>query len=76
MKYPCKVCQTEDPDKPMCFRMTDACCENHRKVIDGEVEPAAKDWVTMDKDLFYQCDDDWGAPEGTKRKRRERNKGI
>lgn len=76
MKYPCRVCHTEDPDKPMCFRMTDACCENHRKIIDGEVEPTFQEWVTMDRKLFQDLEGEWQAPDGVKRRRREGRKGI
>jgi hypothetical protein len=43
----CRVCGTPDKDKPMCFRMTDACCENHRKIIDGEVEPTDQERAMM-----------------------------
>lgn len=35
--HPCKVCSTPDPAKPMTFVGTDACCELHRKMIDGEI---------------------------------------
>jgi hypothetical protein len=38
-EHPCKVpgCGTVDADKPMAFRQTDACCELHRKMLDGEL---------------------------------------
>jgi hypothetical protein len=50
----CRVCRTRDKDKPMCFRMTDACCERHRKLIAEEpgMEPTFQEWVTMDYELF------------------------
>ncbi len=54
----CRVCGTEDPDKPMCFRMTDACCENHRKVIDLELTPTHEQLMTMDQALFTEIIED------------------
>jgi hypothetical protein len=50
----CRVCNTEDPDKPMCFRMTEACCENHRKIIDGELPATYAQLAVMDKDLYQR----------------------
>lgn len=40
----CKVCKLEDSYKPMCFRGTEWCCENHHKVIigDKQTQPAIK----------------------------------
>ena len=35
---PCMVCGVRDPEKPMCFRNTNWCCEDHRKIFQGEVE--------------------------------------
>lgn len=65
----CRVCGTEDKDKPMCFRTTEACCERHRKLIDGEsgVEPTPQEWVTMDRKLFYGLEGQWQAPSGITR---------
>jgi hypothetical protein len=61
----CRVCGTVDKDKPMCFRMTDACCERHRKIIDEEpgVEPTYQEWVTMDHKLFEALEGQWQAPK-------------
>lgn len=70
----CRVCGTEDKDKQMCFRMTDACCENHRKIIDGEADPTDAEWVTMDANLFGELEGQWQAPEGTMDKRHPKRK--
>lgn len=48
----CRVCGTEDKDKQMCFQMTDACCENHRKVIAGELLATYNEVQLMDKALM------------------------
>lgn len=34
---PCLVCGTTDDQKPTCFRGTGWCCENHRKILAGEL---------------------------------------
>lgn len=31
--HPCLICGMADEEKPMCFRRTDWCCENHRKQL-------------------------------------------
>jgi hypothetical protein len=69
----CRVCGTKDPDKPMCFRMTDACCENHRKIIDEEpgIEPTYQEWITMDRKLYIALEGQWQAPSGVEKTRRE-----
>jgi hypothetical protein len=61
----CRVCGTKDKNKPMCFRMTDACCERHRKLIVQEegIHPTIEEWVTMDRDLFEKCEDRWLPPK-------------
>lgn len=47
----CRVCGTEDQDKPMAFRGEDWCSDNHRKIIAGERIPTVAEWETMDNDL-------------------------
>lgn len=34
----CQVCNTPDDLKPMCFKGEQYCCEDHRKILDGEVK--------------------------------------
>lgn len=36
--FPCKVCGTPDPEKPMAFRGEDWCCDRHRKMVVGEFD--------------------------------------
>lgn len=33
---PCKWCNKLDSDKPMAFRSTDFCCEDHKKLFNGD----------------------------------------
>lgn len=33
----CEICEKKDTEKPMCFKGVDWCCENHRKIIVGEL---------------------------------------
>lgn len=35
-KHPCLVCGKRDPDKPIVFRGSPFCCENHRKEYHAE----------------------------------------
>lgn len=74
----CRVCGTKDKNKPMCFQMTDACCERHRKIIAEEplVEPTFQEWVRMDRELFESLEGYWQAPDGVKKERRKRGQGI
>lgn len=48
----CRICQTPDKDKPMIFRNTDWCCENHRKVGLGELPASIGEAQLMDKDML------------------------
>jgi hypothetical protein len=34
---PCEICKKADHEKPTCFRGEKWCCDNHRKMIIGEL---------------------------------------
>jgi hypothetical protein len=74
----CRVCGTEDKDKPQIFKTTDACCERHRKIIAEEpgIEPTYQEWVTMDRKLYMSWEGQWQAPSGVEKERRTTSKGI
>lgn len=72
----CRVCGTKDKDKPQIFMNEPWCSDNHRKVVLSEREPTHQEWITMDRQLFLDLDDDWQAPDGVKAKRRSIRKGI
>jgi hypothetical protein len=55
----CRVCGTPDHQKPQIFKNEAWCCDNHRKVIDGEREPTHDEWTTMDKKLLKQLARVW-----------------
>lgn len=46
----CAVCGTVD--KPQIFKGEPWCCDRHRKVFEGEVEPTTEEWNAMDQRLF------------------------
>lgn len=48
----CRVCQTSDKNKPQIFRGEDWCCDRHRKIIGGEIEPSLKEIQTMTQELY------------------------
>lgn len=53
----CRVCGTEDKDKPAIFRGEEFCCDRHRKIIAGDIlpTPEERDNITDEKlliDLF------------------------
>ena len=54
----CRVCGTRDDKKPQIFRNESWCCDNHRKIILGELEPTPIEWRTMDKELYDQLGSD------------------
>ena len=48
----CRVCKTRDDKKPQIFRNEDWCCDNHRKVILGEIQPTMEELRTMSQSLY------------------------
>jgi hypothetical protein len=63
---PCRVCGTSDTEKPMVFRGSDFCCEQHRKVGMGEIAPTEREWRSMERPLMEQLNARWGGTDVTR----------
>ena len=48
----CRVCDTPDEAKPQIFKGEDYCCDRHRKIIAGEIEPGLNEIKSMHQDLY------------------------
>jgi len=59
---PCEVCGT-DGARPMVFRGEQFCCDNHRKVIIGEIAPTTAEWGTMSESLREALKYRWGGDD-------------
>jgi hypothetical protein len=49
---PCRVCGCPDTKKPQIFMGEDWCCDRHKKIIAGEIEPTSAEWASMDQELY------------------------